>query len=194
MQHKNDPLHQVYYTDGFAQAELQRIYAAHEKVSFTKGSFLLQEGKMPNEYFILESGLVRSFVYDFNGNDITTNFFVENSVVIEVASLFQRIKSKENIEALTDSICWKINFDTFQLLYHSIKNFNEWGRAWMAGKLFECKQRSVEMITDSATDRYLKLINEKPEVFRFAPLKNIATYLGITDTSLSRIRKEIAVK
>jgi hypothetical protein len=47
------------------------------------------------------------------------------------------------------------------------------------------------MITKSATERYLDLIQEKPDVLKFAPLKNVASYLGITDTSLSRIRKEI---
>lgn len=90
--------------------------------------------------------------------------------------------------------CWQIDFESFQNLFHSIKNFSEWGRAWMAHKLFEFKQRSVEMITDSATDRYLKLIQDKPSVIQYAPLKNIATYLGITDSSLSRIRREISVK
>ncbi|MDO5524244.1 MAG: cyclic nucleotide-binding protein, partial [Bacteroidia bacterium] len=64
----------------------------------------------------------------------------------------------------------------------------------MAGELFRFKQRSIEMIAESATERYLKLIKEKPQVIRQAPLKYIATYLGVTDTSLSRIRKEIVFK
>lgn len=194
MLNQYEALCQVYQYPALTQAELKQLFAAHERISFAKGALILKEGSVPNEYFILESGVARSYVMDYNGNDITTNFFTCNQVIIEVASLFQRSKSKENIEALTDCKCWKINFDRFQELYHSIKNFNEWGRAWMSNKLFEFKQRSVEMITDSATDRYLKLINENPDVLQYAPLKNIATYLGITDTSLSRIRKEISVK
>jgi DNA-binding Lrp family transcriptional regulator len=50
------------------------------------------------------------------------------------------------------------------------------------------------MITETADVRYLQLLKEHPEVFKYAPLKNIATYLGITDTSLSRIRKELVKK
>ena len=61
----------------------------------------------------------------------------------------------------------------------------------MSYQLFYLKQKSVEVITKSATERYLDLIKAKPEVLKFAPLKNIASYLGITDTSLSRIRKDI---
>ena len=191
MSSQYEALRHVYRYPGFTESELSKLFAAHEKVSFEKGKLFLKEGRIPNEYFILESGLARSYVIDYDGNDITTNFFTPNQVVIEVSSLFQRIKSKENIEAIMDCECWKIDFNTFQELYHSIKSFNEWGRAWMSGKLFELKQRSVEMITENATDRYLKLMNERPAIFQYAPLKCIATYLGITDTSLSRIRKEI---
>jgi DNA-binding MarR family transcriptional regulator len=62
----------------------------------------------------------------------------------------------------------------------------------MSEQLFVSKIRSVEMITENASHRYLKLIKEKPQVIRQAPLKQIASYLGITDTSLSRIRKELS--
>lgn len=53
------------------------------------------------------------------------------------------------------------------------------------------KQRSLDMVTLSATKRYLNLMEQKPDVVKFAPLKQIASYLGVTDTSLSRIRKEL---
>jgi CRP-like cAMP-binding protein len=175
----------------FFEEELAKIFQAHEKVVFQKGDLILEEGKTANEYYILEKGLARSFVTDFNGNDVTTHFFVENEIVIEVSSLFQRIPTQENIVCITDCELLKIDFDTFQELYHKIQNLSEWGRAWMSQELFAYKQRSVEMFTLSATKRYLNLLEQKPQVVQFAPLKQIASYLGITDTSLSRIRKEI---
>jgi len=174
--------------------DLKRILDAHEKVAFSKGNFLLHEGKTANEYFVLEKGLMRSFVFDFEKNDITTDFFIENEIVIEVSSLFQRIAAQENIQALTDCVLWKIDFGVFQELFHSIESFREWGRGGMSYQLFKTKQRPVEMITKSATERYLKLLKERPQIIQQAPLKQIATYLGITDTSLSRIRKEISEK
>ena len=175
----------------FFEEELVEICQAHEKVVFQKGDLILEEGKTANEYYILEKGLARSFVNDFNGNEVTTHFFVENEIIIEVSSLFQRIPTQENIVCITDCVCRKIDFDTFQELYHKMKNLSEWGRAWMSNELFAYKQRSVEMFTLSATKRYLNLLEQKPQVVQFAPLKQIASYLGVTDTSLSRIRKEL---
>ena len=185
-------LYNVYQHPLLAEADLQKICDAHEKITFNKGDFYLKLGEVAQSYLIVQKGLFRSFVYDYNANDITTGFFSENELVIEVASLFQRTPSQESILALTDCECLVLDFQEFQTLFHSIEGFSEWGRGWMAESLFESKQRSVSMITDSATDRYLKLLEYKPNILRDAPLKNIATYLGITDTSLSRIRKETA--
>jgi CRP-like cAMP-binding protein len=103
---------------------------------------------------------VRSFVYDIDSNDITINFFTESDIVIEASSLFQRIPSIENIQAETDCSVWKISYDDFQELFHSIPALTEWGRAWMSYQLFYLKNRSVEMITKSATERYLDLIRK----------------------------------
>jgi len=58
----------------------------------------------------------------------------------------------------------------------------------------ELKTRTLSIITETAEDRYEQLLKTNPEIFKHAPLKNIASYLGITDTSLSRIRKEVAKK
>jgi CRP-like cAMP-binding protein len=131
-------------------------------------------------------------VYDYNGNEITTGFIGKNELVIDVVSLFNQVPSIEYFQALTDCECYLIDFEDFQKLYHSIKGFNEWGRSWMSASLFELKQRSLTMITDSATDRYRSLSKQHPQLLLQAPLKYIASYLGITDTSLSRIRKELA--
>lgn len=188
---KEQILRQVYQHPELSESDLKRIFEVHEKIEFKKGDFIIKEGQTANNYMILQKGLMRSFVYDYSAEDITTNFFIENEIVIEVSSLFQRIPTKEYIQALTDCDCYKIDFDKFQELFHSIENFREWGRAWLSNSLFEFKQRSVSIIKESATDRYLTLLREKPQIIQQAPLKNIASFLGVTDTSLSRIRKSI---
>lgn len=174
------------------EEDLNKIESAHNRLRFGKGHVLLQEGQTANEYYILESGLIRAYVLDYEGNEITTEFFTEGEIVIVPTSLFQRIPSSETLVTVTDAILWKINFDEFQKLYHSIQGFSEWGRSWFSTQLFSMKQRSLDMITETATHRYLKLMKEKPQIIRYVPLKQIASYLGITSSSLSRIRKEIA--
>jgi CRP-like cAMP-binding protein len=171
--------------------ELQTISDAHEKVKFSKGDFLLKKGQVANAYFCIEKGLVRSYVYDYDGNDITTGFTGQNELAIDVVSLFNRLPTVEYFQALTDVECYVIYMDKFQALYHSIVGFNEWGRGWMSESLFQLKQRTISMITDSASERYLRLQKQHPQILQQAPLKYIASYLGITDTSLSRIRKEL---
>lgn len=187
-------LHKIYNYQELSPEDLQLITDAHIKVVFKKNDFLLKQGQVANEYFCLEDGLVRSFAISSDGNEITTGFFGKDEIVIEVASLFLRVPTKENIQALTDCVCWKIDLNSFQELFQSVTGFTEWGRTWMSGVLFQTKQRSLSMITDSATGRYLALQNQHPEIIQLAPLKYIASYLGITDTSLSRIRKEIGKK
>lgn len=189
-----DIFKQVYQHFLLSEADIETIKLCHEKVSFKKGEFLLKEDEIADEYYLLEKGLVRAFVLDFDNNEITTEFFCENEIVIVPSSLFQRMPSKENLQTLTDCTLWKIDFEKFQELFHSIEGMREWGRAWFTFQLFTMKQRSLEMITETAKNRYLKLMKDKPEILLNAPLKQIATFLGITDTSLSRIRKEIVEK
>ena len=172
-------------------ADLDQIYHAHEKINLTKGDYILEKGQVANEYYIVEDGLVRTYLYDYDGNEITTGFSGKNEVVIEVASIFQRIPTQEYIQCLTDCCLWKIDYETFQDLFHKIPAFREWGRAWMAFELYLSKKRATEMITEPAKMRYLHLMEEKPQIIQQAPLKYIASYLGVTDSSLSRIRKEI---
>lgn len=184
-------LRNVYNHPLINSEDLSKIIKSHQIISIKKNDYFLQSGKISNEYGIVISGLLRSFVYDYNRNDITTNFFISSEIVIQTSSLFQRIPSKENIQAITNCEIVIIDFHKFQELFHEIESFREWGRSWMVSQLFELNQRILSIHTDSAKDRYDSLLREKPEVFQYAPLKNIASYLGITESSLSRIRKQV---
>ncbi|WP_198664883.1 Crp/Fnr family transcriptional regulator [Lewinella sp. IMCC34191] len=184
----------VYDYPGRRESELREIAAAHRPVRFERESFILREGERAHAYYLLETGLVRAFVSDYTGREITTDFFQPGEVLIEVSSLFQRIPTRTNLQTLTEVSGYGIDFDVFQELFHRIEGFREWGRAWMSGQLFRERQRRIDMLTLSATDRYRTLVDTQPEVLAQAPLKHVASYLGVTDSSLSRIRKEISRK
>ena len=189
---KDSTVKKVYQHPNLTKAQICTICDMHELFKYKKGDFILTEGEVASGYCCLEKGLARSFVRSNEGKIVTTGFFTQYDIVIEVASLFRNLPSKESIEALTDCICWHISLDSFQSLFEKMAGFSEWGRDWMTEQLLLNKQRSLSIITDSATERYLQLQSEQPEVIKKAPLKHIASYLGITDTSLSRIRKELA--
>lgn len=182
----------IFKKEDFTKEELDTIIPKFKEVRFSRNDFLLMEGKTENHYWLAESGFIRSYVIDTEGNDITTNFFSAGEIVIDWSSFFLRNPTRENIQALTDCICWQIDFETFQSLFHSIETFREQGRTRLVSSYFTLKNHSVSMIADQAKDRYNKLLQQRPHIIQNVPLKHIATYLGITDTSLSRIRKELA--
>ena len=181
----------VYQHPLITPSDIQEIVSLHKKLMVPKDDFLLKKGKTADAYYLVEKGLVRFFVHDFNSNEITTQFICEYEIVNEVSSLFQRIPSVQNIQAVTDAVVWEIGLNDFQHLYHNLESVREWGREWMSAQLFQSQLRSLEMITKSASSRYLQLMEQRPQIIQQAPLKQIASYLGIADTSLSRIRKEM---
>lgn len=168
---------------------LTNIIDHFEKRIIKKNEFFLKEGKVSNDYFFLETGCMRAFTHDPDGNEVTTYFYSRNKYVFEVSSLFMRTVSTENIQALTDCTGYSITFETLNELFHSSPEFREFGRMMLVKAFAAFKQRTLELINKSAEERYENLINANREIFQYAHLKHIASYLGITDTSLSRIRR-----
>lgn len=180
----------IFNEQNFQKNELETIIAQYERIEFSKNDFLVKEGATANFYYFIESGFARSYAIDLEGNDITTKFFSSTDIVIDWHSYFLKTKCRENIQAINACVAWKITFENFMKLFN-IESFREVGRTRLVNNYFELKNHSVSIIADTARERYLNLLKIKPDVVQNVPLKQIATYLGITDTSLSRIRKEI---
>jgi CRP-like cAMP-binding protein len=183
-------LHSIFDKKNFEPQDLENIISQYQRLEFAKNDFLVSEGSNANFYYFLESGFVRSYAIDLEGNDISTKFFSSKDIVVDWHSFFLKTKCRENIQAITPCVVWKITFENFMKLF-KIEAFREVGRTRLINNFFELKNHSVSVIADPAKDRYLNLLKEKPAIVQNVPLKQIATYLGITDTSLSRIRKEI---
>jgi len=152
----------------------------------------LQVGKIADEYLYLEKGFMRSFAYTTEGDEVTTNFYLPGQMVFEASSFFNRTRSKEGIQALTDCEGWFLTYKALNDLFHGFPEFREFGRSMLVKGFADLKIRMLSMITETAEERYEQLLQDQPEIFQHASLKNIASYLGITDTSLSRIRKELS--
>jgi CRP-like cAMP-binding protein len=159
-----------------------------------KHQFHLSAGRICDEYLFLETGYIRAFAHDIEGNEVTTNFYSPGEIVFEVSSFFERKKSKENLQAITDCTGWYISYEQLNNLFHTIPEFREFGRAVLVKGFAALKIRMLTTITETAEERYALLLKSNPEIFQHASLKNIASFLGITDTSLSRIRKELSRK
>jgi CRP-like cAMP-binding protein len=189
---ENHFLNKVFASSGITQDELLIILPKFTQITVPKNDYLLQQGTIEKKYWFVESGFIRSYIIDTEGNDITFNLYAETDVVIDYPSFFFFAPTRENIQALTDCVCWEINFNDFQELFNSITSFREQQRGLLVGSYFALKEHSISLIADQAKERYLKLLKTKPHIIQNVSLKHIATFLGVTDTSLSRIRKEIA--
>jgi len=190
MMTENNFLKTIFKEQNFNEVDLEKILNQYQRIEFSKNDFLIKEDSIANYYYFIESGFARSYVIDLEGNDISTKFFSVSDIVIDWHSYFLKTKCRENIQAITACVAWKISFENFMKLF-SIEAFREVGRTRLVNNYFELKNHSVSIIADPAKERYLNLLKLKPDIVQNVPLKQIATYLGITDTSLSRIRKEI---
>lgn len=177
-----------------SQKTAEEIAALFLPKEIKRNDFLFKEGRVCNEYFFLEHGFIRAFAFDISGNDVTTSFYSSNQVVFEVSSFFNRTISRENFQALVDCSGWSITYDQLNHLFHSMHEFRDFGRSILVKGFSSLKIRMLSMITETAEQRYDALLKTNPEIFQHAALKHIASYLGITDTSLSRIRKEYSKK
>lgn len=182
------------HTTPMNHAMVNTIAANFQSKEFTKGELFLKEGKVSNEYMFLETGYMRAFLLDTEGQEVTVNFYSPRSVVFEVSSFFPRVPTQENIQALTECNGWIIPYDTLNHLFHTMPEFRDFGRAMLVQGFVALKVRTLSMINKTAEQRYAHLLQSNPELFQNAPLKYIASYLGLTDTSLSRIRKEFSKK
>jgi CRP-like cAMP-binding protein len=182
-------IQQVY---SMPEQQAQTIVDLFAEKELAKGDHLLVEGKVCNEYCFLVQGFMRAYTYDHAGNDVSTGFYGDNHVVCELFSFFKRLPAQENIQALTDCHLLYITFEQLNMIFHAMPAFREFGRMILVNSYAQLKQRMLGMIRQTAEQRYAALIQTNPAIFQHAPLKNIASYLGITDTSLSRIRKEFA--
>lgn len=165
-----------------------------EPLELQKSEFILKENKISKETYFLESGFIRSFTFDNNGEEVTTNLFSAPCFVNDFLSFFKQQPTKENLQTLTDCKLWKMSFEVVQTNFHTYPEFREFGRIMLVTNYSILHDRMLGLIKDTAENRYLKMLKRHSEIFQNVPLKIIASYLGITDTSLSRIRKEITQK
>jgi CRP-like cAMP-binding protein len=189
---KTSLLQFIHSTVPVSQQKAVEIADRFQEKTIAKNEFLLQEGKVCKEFHFLDAGFVWSYTHDVNGDDVTTNFYSNKQVVCEMFSFFKQQPTKENFQALTDCSTWFISFADLQIAFHSMPEFREFGRSMLVTAYADLKQRMLSMVQDTAEERYNLLIHSSPDIFQNAPLKYIASYLGVTSTSLSRIRKEIS--
>jgi CRP/FNR family transcriptional regulator, anaerobic regulatory protein len=190
-----DPFINNFFKNGrFSEETEISVASFHQKVELPRNKVLLRKGDIISEIYLIEVGIARSFVLNHENKDITTHFFSPYEIIVDEISFLEKVPSESCYQAITDMIVWKITLNNFYLLFDTNAEFRVWVRDLIISALIKEKQTHLWMKTKSAFERYNDLILQNPEFNYHVPLKYIATYLGITDTSLSRIRREMMGK
>lgn len=174
--------------------KLQLLAEGFEYTEFPKHDFLLQEGKISKATYFVQEGLIRSYTHDNNGEEVTTHIYTAPCFTNDFLSFFKQQACSENFQALSPCKVWQMSFEDVQRYFHTYPEFREFGRMMLVSNYAILHARMIGMIKDTAETRYQKLIQQHPDLFKHVPLKIIASYLGITDSSLSRIRKDLTRK
>lgn len=159
----------------------------HETLSLPARSKLLEAGKKAKYLFLVKKGILRMWCSQ-DGNDITLQFFMENAMVCSLESFFHDHPSEfyiESIEPVEVEVYKKSDVLAYLECHPEIK---EQLLAFMIDRTISYTHLFLSSIKDKPETRYRQLISEHPEVIRRIPQHYIASYLGITPVSLSRIR------
>ena len=154
-------------------------------------SYFLKEGQISRKLGFIKSGLFRSFIWDQNGNDITTHFFLPGTVLLSIESFNNQVPSKENIAALECSELLIVTYDDLHKLYQTVPAWQQICKDVAEMKNQVLNTRSIQFQTLTAKERYKKFCETYPEIMQKVTLRHIASYLGIDSATLSRIRKNI---
>ena len=176
----------------FSFEEINLIQQSVEVRSFKAKEYFVQSGKRSNEIGFVTSGLFRYFFYDAEGEEITAHFMAENEFVGNVTSFFEFSPSAGSIQAETDCEAIIINREAWNLFCLEIGHWEPTVQKIVNEVLIRKTNFQRSLINIDAQSAYLKFLNSYPTIAQRAALNHIASYLGMTPFSLSRIRKAIA--
>jgi CRP-like cAMP-binding protein len=166
------------------------IVSAFEPVTIKKKKDLLVSGQVCNYLYFINKGCLRSFYIDSKGTEHIYQIRMDNSWISDLKSFFSPGPSKYNIEALEESHLFRISSERFEQLLIEIPRLERYFRILFQKAYINALDRLDATMWETAMDRYNQMLKENPEIFQRVPLVYIASYLGITPESLSRIRKQ----
>lgn len=186
-----NPLHQkIIGISPLRQIEVEALLDAMEMVSYAKNAILFDTNKVEKYIYFIEKGIARAYC-NTQKQQATFWFGQEGDVILSYNSYVKEKPGYEIIELLEDSKLLRISHQTLQKLYTEHIGLANWGRKLAELELIETEERFINQQFKTASERYAELINKTPTLIRRVQLTHIASYLGVSPVTLSRIRAEI---
>jgi len=169
--------------------EKELILASIKQESIEKNEVYCPEGKVCKRLGFVAEGIFKCVRIDNEGNEYIPYFIERGHFAVALESFSNQVNSNESIQALTHSTVFTISRSVYNLFEERITNFSRIIATLKERALIEKNNLKSELINLSAEVRYEKLLMRQPDVIKYVSQKNIAQYLGITQYTLSRIRK-----
>lgn len=177
---------------GLSEAEIAKIEPFIKTKKVAKGEFLLKQGDVCSHFFFVEQGLLRFYALNEDGKENILQFATENWIITDRGSVYFREPSIYYIDAFEDTLTVVID-DVFLDKVATINpNFRKQNERLLQNHIRHLYKRISQLLGVSARIRYLDFVKMHPDIILRVPQWMIASYLGITPESLSRVRKTLA--
>ncbi|RFC54408.1 Crp/Fnr family transcriptional regulator [Brumimicrobium aurantiacum] len=176
------------------EAQLKELFKHCSRKSFQKGEHIsLNSAKQEYIYFV-EKGLLRQYSIDEKGKEHVLQFAPEGWFLNNREMLHLNKPVEYKVEALEDTTVFNLSVELLEKLEDEIDGFSTFNKKLMTNHIRHLQYRINLLLSATAEDRYMSFINMYPNILLRVPQWMVATYLGITPESLSRVRKELASK
>jgi len=183
-------------------AQIQKEYAEGssefhkhvERLEIKNGTVLLRPGQFNRRGFVVEEGCLRSYILDGNGREHTIQFAPEEWIIGDMEAATTGEPSSLYIEAIEHSVVYFVTEHAMDGLVKASWESMVQSRQMLINRIVAIQRRLVLQLTADAESRYIEFVKTYPQLAHRVPLKYIASYLGITPESLSRVRKQMAMK
>ncbi|MEO0468547.1 MAG: Crp/Fnr family transcriptional regulator [Bacteroidota bacterium] len=169
--------------------EIARIFRAD---ALPAGSYFAEFDIYAREVAFLESGVVRAFFVNAEGKQYNKQFFVGPSFIGAYTSLLTATPNRIAQQALTDCVIWRADYEVVEKNYARYHDLERLGRKIAEMYFLEKEKKELEMALMEAEERYLIMRQQFPTIEQLIPQYHIASYLGISPTQLSRVRRKMA--
>jgi len=166
------------------------LKACITEVAYPKGHILLKADKIETDVYFIKKGIVRAYANN-EERQITFWFGKEGDTVLSMKSYVANQKAYEDIELLENSELYKLETSYLRNLFATDIHLANWGRKLAEQELIKTEERLISMQFKTAMERYKELMNANPDLLQRVQLGYIASYLGITQVSLSRLRADL---
>lgn len=171
--------------------EIRLLLKDAEKISFTPKDIVVHEREINSNLYFITQGVWRAYTFK-DGVEVTLWFVSEGEMALSVWGYTSNLPSHLTLEVVTDSEAYCLSRSKLEQLFQSSISLANLGRKILENFMLEIEVAWLDSYNRTALERYVTLLKKQPEIIRAVPLKYIASYLGITAQSLSRIRNRLA--